>query len=600
MRCADDTSDARRSATTTTTATHARCLRRRSNVLTPLRTLVLLALCLCVSLCSAMEQPPRTLALAPAAAPASGAEPLQPQDAAFATFFYDYGDDSDALFLATRVMMRSIKDSQTKFRKLVLVPKDGIDAARARVLQQDDPTIEIVRTGVSNVFLLTSITDHRAQLLHMRNKLAIWDDPVLSQLQRVVYLDPENLVLRNMDEIFACTQFCAVDNGQSVVYSNSLLVISPASVAARNLYSDAIDSFMISGREYNYVGITQGFLPGLFEAFEESPLFYNEDDDDNKSKANATRGLVKPATTVAATESVVHRLPFYYSINHMVFYERLNWDLYKCKDKNLTAGSIPGPLLSYKYSGATVKPWFWLPYTYFQVFWHWQAVRERLDEDHVGFFIGKLVSLVVIFAFTWCAYVALCLRLHSEPNGRPRRLSSWGLPAPGNAQPISIDVFNSKAMRKACQISCSILYAVSSTPVLSSVVLVLAILWGSIFSVPALMHPRYACKLWLVLHNLLTLTALLVFDIAHTFRTKQWKKGDVPSTSVLLLESLSHCVKRVPAIVVMQCAFLYVVGRTDWFVNPVLRPVVVFALLAGVGFVQMRVLANEMYRMARK
>lgn len=523
-------------------------------------------------------------AQATATTPAS----VQPKEGAFATFFYDHGEDSDALFLATRVMMKSIKESKTVYRKFVIVPKDGIDKRKELILKQDDPTIEIIRTNVPNVYLHTSITDHRAQLLHMRNKLVIWDDPVISKLKRVVYLDPENLVLRNLDEIFACKQFCAVDNGQSVVYSNSLLVISPESIAARNLYSDAIDSFMISGREYNYVGITQGFLPGLFEAFEESPLFYIEEEVDNDSSASP------------ASDSVVHRLPFYYSINHMVFYERLNWDLYKCKDKNLTAGSIPGPLLSYKYSGGTVKPWFWLPYTYFQVFWHWQGFRDLLNEDHLGYFIAKFVSLTVIFSFAWFSYVALCLRLHSEPNGRPRRLSSWGLPAPGNAQSISMDIFNSKAMRKACQISCSILYAVSSTPILSSIVLVFVMMWGSIFSVPALMHPRYACKLWMYLHNLLMVTALLVFDIAHTFRTMQWKREEVPSSTVLLLDSLWSCAKKLPAMDIVQFTFLYVVGRTDLFMNPVLRPVVIFSLLAGVGFVQMRILSTEMHRVSRK
>ncbi|GAB9463419.1 hypothetical protein Gpo141_00000881 [Globisporangium polare] len=539
--------------------------------------------------CAAMEQPPRALEAA------SSKTQLLPDEAAFATFYYDHGDDSDALFLATRVMMKSIKESKTVFRKLVLVPKDGMSFAKAQILKQDDPEIEIVRTGVPNVFLHASITDHRAQLLHMRNKLVIWDDPVISKLKRVVYLDPENLVLRNLDEIFACTQFCAVDNGQSVVYSNSLLVISPESIAARNLYSDAIDSFMISGREYNYVGITQGFLPGLFEAFEESPLYYFEDDDDDAVDSES-----KYSSSATNAESVVHRLPFYYSINHMVFYERMNWDLYKCKDKNTTAGSIPGPLLSYKYSGATVKPWFWLPYTYFQVFWHWQEYRDLLKEDHLGFFIAKFVSLTVIFSFAWFFYVALCLRLHSEPNGRPRRLSSWGLPAPGNAQPISMDIFNSKAMRKACQISCSILYAVSSTPILSGFVLVLVTMLGSIFSVPALMHPRYACKLWWYLYNLLMMTALLVFDIAHKFRTMQWKKTEVPSSTVLLLDSLVSCAKQLPVLVIMQFAFLYVVGRTDLFMNPVLRPIVTFSLLAAVGFVQLRILSKEMERVSRK
>lgn len=510
------------------------------------------------------------------------ARELKDDEGAFATILYDHGDESEALLLATRVLMRSIRNSETRFRRIVIVPQDGLQPRSEALLRQDDPQIEIVRTKIPNVFRHSQLTDHRTQLLHMRNKLVIWDDPVLSTLKRVVYLDGENLVLRNLDEIFACRQFCAVDNGQSVVYANSLLVISPDSLAARNLYSDAIDTFMITGREYNYVGIMQGFVPGLFEAFEESPLFFFDDSD----------------VDVDTRDAVVHRLPFYYSINHMVFYERMNWDLYKCKDKNLSTGAIPGPLLSFKYSGATIKPWFWLPYTYFQVFWHWEQVRGELQEDHLGFFLSKLVSLTVIFAFAWSAYTMLCLKLHTEPSGRPRRLSSFGLPAPGNAQPLSMDIFNSRVVRRACQISCSILYAVSSTPLLSSILIVLVLTWVSVYSVPGTMHPSYAGKLWLYLDDLLLLTVLLVYAVAHIFRTAQWTKDNVPSSAVLLLDSLVRCVKRLPMLVAAQVVFLYFVGRTDLFMNPVLRPVTTFLLFAIVLLIQVRILALEMLRIS--
>ncbi|RLN49212.1 hypothetical protein BBJ29_009595 [Phytophthora kernoviae] len=518
---------------------------------------------------------------------------VEPNEGAFATIMYDYGEDSEALLLATRVLMRSIKDSNTKYRRMVIVPQDGLQTSSEQALTKDDPELEIIRTNIPNVFLHMPLTDHRTQLLHMRNKLVIWDDPQISALKRVVYLDPENLVLRNMDEIFACHQFCAVDNGQSVVYANGLLVISPESIAARNLYSDAIDGFMITGREYNYIGIAQGFMPGLFEAFEESPLFFLEDESSEESDG------ADDADDESVDESVVHRLPFSYSINHMVFYERMNWDLYKCKDKNLASGDIPGPLLSYKYSGATVKPWFWLPYTYFQVFWHWQMVRDRLGEDHFGYFVGKVVSFLVIFGFIWFAYVALCLKLFTEPNGRPRRLSSWGLPTPGNAQPLSMDVFNSRVVRRACQFSCSVLYAVASMPLVSSVSIVIMLIWCSIQVIPITMQPGYAGKLWVIVHDLMLTTLLLVFAIAHTLRTAQWKKDEVPATSELLLGGVWWCVKKLPLLVLAQLLFLYMVGRTDLFQNPVLRPVMTFFFFAIPSFVEGRVLVVEMHRITR-
>ncbi|CAH0480885.1 unnamed protein product [Peronospora belbahrii] len=525
---------------------------------------------------------------------------VEPNEGAFATILYDYGEDSEALLLATRVLMRSIKDSNTKYRRMVIVPQDGLQESSEKALKEDDADVEIVHTSIPNVFAHMPLTDHRTQLLHMRNKLVIWDDPQISSLKRVVYLDPENLVLRNLDEIFACYAFCAVDNGQSVVYSNGLLVISPESIVVRNLYSDAIDGFMITGRAYNYIGIIQGFMPGLFEAFEESPLFFLGWDGDEHGEDIDGVDDGDDAEELSENSVVhVHRLPFYYSINHMVFYERMNWDLYKCKDKNLATGEIPGPLLSYKYSGATVKPWFWLPYTYFQVFWYWQEVRDRLGEDHFGYFVGKMISFLVIFAFIWFTYVSLCLKLFTEPNGRRRRLSSWGSPTPSNAQSLSIDVFNSRVARRACQFSCSVLYAVASMPLVSSIFIVVVLIFCSIQMIPITMQPSYAGKLWVIVHDLLLTTLLLVFAMAHTLRTAQWKKDEVPATLELMVDGVWWCVKKLPLLVLAQLQFLYMIGRTDWFQNPVLRPIMTCVFFAIALLVEGRILVVEMHRVTR-
>lgn len=560
----------------------------------PLRSLLLaLLLSVCVLPVSAIEDIPLqgTDDAAATSSPTTAEPPVAGNDGAFATIFYDNSEDSEALLLATRVLMRSIKETKTRFRRIVIVPEDGLQPLTRAVLQLDDPHIEIVQASFANVFKQSSMTNHRTQLLHMRNKLALWDDPVLSKLKRIVYLDPENLLMKNLDEIFACKQFCAVDNGQSVVYSNSLLVISPESVAARNLYSDAIDSFMISGRSYNYMGITQGFLPGLFEALEESPLFFADGSEPDDGEA---------------VDSVVRRLPFYYSINHMVFYERLNWDLYKCAEKNSSAGVIPGPLLSYKYSGATIKPWFWLPYAYFQVFWHWQDVRDLLNEDHFGFFLGRFVTVTMIFAFVWICYVSLVLRLHTQQpissggHARARRMS-FGLPVAGNAPPLSADVVNSRVVRKICQVSCGLLYALPLMPLLSSAVIALVIMWASITLVPPLMYPRYAGILWLYLNSLLVLSVLIVYNLARTFQLAQWKREEeVPAGSVLLMNALWQCVWKLPIMVGVELTLLYITGRIDWFMNPVLRPVVIFFLSLLIATAQIRIMSKEMLRLVAK
>ncbi|CCI41431.1 unnamed protein product [Albugo candida] len=529
-----------------------------------------------------------------------------PNEGAFATVFYDYGRDSDDLLLSVRVLMRSIKDSNTKYRKFVLVPEDGLRQKTEKLFRRDGE-IEIIQVDIPNVFRDTVLTDRRAHLMHMRNKLVIWDDPILNEMKRIVYLDPENLVLQNMDEVFDCHDFCAVDNGQAVVYANSLLVISPDSLPVRNLYADAIDSFMISGRSYNYIGITQGFIPGLFEAFEESQLFYGSRDqisnDIDAPEENAIDRDIQP---------LLYRLPFYYSINHMVYYERLNWDLYKCKSntngtvsayiepqtdaQNQLIGSsdgIPGPLLSFKYGGQVVRPGLWLPYVYFSVFWHWQAHRARLEENRGQEFATHFIANSIIFGFLWYFYVKMCLNVSTTRSDSSTRKSHGKVPSTSATTNHS----NAWMMRMVCRASCNILSFFSMAPPLSSMFLVIIIFLLAICSVSARMEPMYAFVLWIYIDNLLILTALIIIYVADSLRRPNQNGNTTRTTSIFLWSAFWSSLKKIWLHTILLLTLLFFIKHAEMIKNPVFRPVVLIGTLAAVLGSQMHLLWKQIVRL---
>ena len=59
-----------------------------------------------------------------------------------------------------------------------------------------------------------------------------------------------------------------------------------------------------------YMGVTKGFLPLLFEAMEKAPLF-------NPASAIQAKG------DKSFNGALLHRLPFFYNVNNLFFYEKV-------------------------------------------------------------------------------------------------------------------------------------------------------------------------------------------------------------------------------------------------------------------------------------
>lgn len=60
-----------------------------------------------------------------------------------------------------------------------------------------------------------------------------------------------------------------------------------------------------------YLGITKGFLPVIFEAMEKAPLF-------DPSATTPPKGDL-----AAYNGALLRRLPFFYNVNHLFYYEKV-------------------------------------------------------------------------------------------------------------------------------------------------------------------------------------------------------------------------------------------------------------------------------------
>lgn len=574
--------------------------------------------------------------------------PTTSPDYAFVTFFYDYGVNAQELRLATRVLMHSIAESNPGIERLVVVPLDGCSELSQRAFEADGLTI-LRSAKVSNVQRMISNSNsnrhsiyhypdyHETHLAQMKNILSCWTDVVLSRKTRLIVLSLENLVLESLAHVFRdCSSLCLVESTQSVVYANSMIVVTPEELRSRDLLSRAIERFEISGQSSNHLGVDQGFIPGLFEALEASPMV-------TFSQGTTTLVPHDPASTRRRwpPPPVIQRLPFYCTINHMLYYERLNWDLVQCQNPNHEA--IPGPVLSFKYSGRFLKPWFWIGYVYFNIFWVWHDTRCRLDALHghadyyhwiyvaipqhiisgLGLYVLTL-GLLLLLSYSYQqhsssssprlsfrGYDHLPRYHHHLPRkssnsnqeqgqGGPRHSSakSLQLSMPPNSSSHAHPIHQTQQTTQTQQMIPP--FTLMSTlrnlmPVGTSGVYFLGVYLTAIFGPPVTCPPVLASKLWWFWLTLLTwswtlLCALVTYHHHHHPTTKKKKKNN--NVSLYLREVGHHAFRlwwftraQLFALALVQGIFLLSTNPT-WYTSPVQKPVMLVLIFASGALVQ--------------
>lgn len=156
--------------------------------------------------------------------------------------------------LAIRVMMRSLRRSGTTADIVVLVSPNVREETR-QVLRNDGALVMEVPNLVNPYKAHAGETQrYLARFEFTLNKLYMWN---LTQYERVVYLDADNIALGNLDELFNCGHFCVVFMNPCNFHTG-LLVIKPDTkqfnVMVQALYN----------RTRSYDGADQGFLTAFF------------------------------------------------------------------------------------------------------------------------------------------------------------------------------------------------------------------------------------------------------------------------------------------------------------------------------------------------
>jgi len=361
----------------------------------------------------------------PTPAPAAAASsPVARGRYAWVMMHYEGTPKDDEYLLGLRVLIRSIKDTKTP-HDIVVIVSDNVRQSTKDQLVADGALLNEV-ANIKNPFetRVTGRNSYKARFIYSLNKLYIWK---MTEYDRVVFLDSDNVFLSNMDDLFLCGHFCVVYMNP-LIFHTGLIVVKPDETMFEKLiaalYSDA---------SFSHDGADQGFLVAQFD-IEHAPLFL----------PSVQRSLGKPSDEPAM------RLNIGWNLNHFWYYIAFNWEWFfmaeeqektgvgaQADDSSATTAAatsqssnpsasddaypwiheyarmseserkyaVAGSSLAYC-SGMMLKPWYWFPTMYFNHHYHWHTQREKLNIDYTPILFSRLALFVPV----WIIYSFLLAR----------------------------------------------------------------------------------------------------------------------------------------------------------------------------------------------
>ncbi|KAL6552597.1 Inositol phosphorylceramide glucuronosyltransferase 1 [Orobanche hederae] len=163
-----------------------------------------------------------------------------------------YGDE---FLLGVRVLGKSIRDTGST-KDMVALVSDGVSDYAKKLLQLDG---WIVKT----ISLLENPNQvHPKRFWGVYTKLKIFN---MTNYKKVVYLDADTIVVKNIEDLFKCQKFCA-NLKHSERLNSGVMVVEPS----EQVFKDMMTKI---NTMYSYTGGDQGFLNSYFPDFANARMF---------------------------------------------------------------------------------------------------------------------------------------------------------------------------------------------------------------------------------------------------------------------------------------------------------------------------------------
>ncbi|CAN6922868.1 hypothetical protein Bca4012_088555 [Brassica carinata] len=249
---------------------------------------------------------------------------------AYATMMYMGTPRDYEFYVATRVLIRSLKGHHVNADIVVIASLD-VPLNWIHNLEELDGAKVVRVENLENPYKKQTNFDNRFKL--SLNKLYAWS---LSNYDRVVMLDADNLFLKSTDELFQCGSFCAVFINPCIFHTG-LFVLQPSMEVFRDMIRE------LEVKRDNPDGADQGFLVSYFSDLLNQPLF-------------------RPPNNRSTVLIGHFRLPLGYQMDATYYYLKLRWNV-PC-----------GPNSVITFPGAVwLKPWYW---------WSWPVLPLGISWHH--------------------------------------------------------------------------------------------------------------------------------------------------------------------------------------------------------------------------
>ncbi len=221
-----------------------------------------------------------------------------------------------------------------------------------------------------------------------------------------MYLDADNLVTTNIDELFLCGHFCVAFLSPTYFHTG-LMVIKPSTSEFKRLLKN-----LLTLESFSYDGADQGFLTAEFLDVDTSPMF--------DPKVPYIRAREQNSSAPVAYEDPTMRYPAEYNFNSVYWYPYFSFDFFR--RANLPFSNHPDlPVGSISYCiGPEFKPWNWFPYIFFHTIRIWNNARMTLDDSWFDFIVARYVVVLLTCGGT----LVLLQRLRTLPAFETARMYS--------------------------------------------------------------------------------------------------------------------------------------------------------------------------------